>query len=57
MKVMLTPEEVAAEVWDDYLHRFGAEAYVMARYISAPPTTPLNDNAPDIFRRPSLSHA
>jgi hypothetical protein len=52
MKVMLTPEEVAAEVWDDYLHGFGPEAYVMARYISAPPTMPLNDNAPDIFRRP-----
>jgi hypothetical protein len=29
---MLTPDEVAAMVWDDYLHRFGAEAYVVARY-------------------------
>jgi hypothetical protein len=35
MKVMLTPNEVAARVWDDYLHRFGAEAYVTARYIAA----------------------
>ena len=24
--------DVAAEVWDDYLHRFGVTAYVAARY-------------------------
>lgn len=48
---MLTPNEVAARVWDDYLHRFGAEAYVMARYIAAPPTIPTNEDAPDLFLR------
>ena len=42
---MLTPNEVAARVWDDYLHRFGAEAYVTARYIAAPPTIPRNEDA------------
>jgi hypothetical protein len=51
MKVMLTPDEGAATVWDDYLHRFGAEAYVMARYIAAPPTIPINEDAPDLFLR------
>ena len=48
---MLTPDEVAAKMWDDYLHRFGAEAYVMVRYISTLPTTPTNERglplAPD----------
>ena len=48
---MLTPDEVAARVWDDYLHRFGAEAYVMARYIAAPPRIPMNEDAPDLFLR------
>jgi hypothetical protein len=51
MNVMLTPSEVAARVWDDYLHRFGAEAYVMARYIAARPTIPMNEDAPDLFLR------
>ena len=48
---MLTPDEVAAKMWDDYLHRFGAEAYVMVRYISTLPTMPTNERglplAPD----------
>ena len=42
---MFTPNEAAARVWDDYLHRFGAEAYVTARYIAAPPTIPRNEDA------------
>jgi hypothetical protein len=46
---MLTPDEVAAKVWDDYLHRFGAEAYVMARYSAAPPTFPIDEDVPDLF--------
>lgn len=45
MNVMLTPNEVAARVWDDYLHRFGAEAYVTARYLASPPTIPRNEDA------------
>jgi hypothetical protein len=40
---MLTPDEVAAKIWDDYLHRFGVEAYVMVRYISAVPTMPTSE--------------
>lgn len=31
--------DVAAKVWDDYLHLFGTSAYVWARYISALPIT------------------
>lgn len=27
--------EMTAKAWDDYLHRYGAEAYVSARYGSA----------------------
>jgi len=47
--VMLTPDEVAAKIWDDYLHRFGVEAYVMVRYISTLPTMPASERplAPD----------
>ena len=48
---MLTPDEVAAKTWDDFLHRFGAEAYVMVRYISTLPTMPTDERglplAPD----------
>ena len=46
---MLTPDEVAAKIWDDYLHRFGVEAYVMVRYISTLPTMPTSERplAPD----------
>ena len=46
---MLTPDEVAAKIWDDYLHRFGVEAYVMVRYISTLPTMPASERplAPD----------
>lgn len=28
----LMPDQVAAMVWDEYLRRFGAQAYVKARY-------------------------
>jgi hypothetical protein len=45
MKVILTPDEVVAKVWDDYLHRFGAEEYVMARYLTPPTTMPRNEDA------------
>jgi hypothetical protein len=45
MKVMITPDEVVAKVWDDYLHRFGAEDYVMARYLTPPTMMPINDEA------------
>lgn len=41
MEATLTPDEAAAKLWDDYLHLCGAEAYVMARYICAPPTMPM----------------
>ena len=47
MKVILTPDEVVAKVWDDYLHRFGAEEYVMARYLTPPTTMPMNEDALD----------
>ena len=47
MKVMLTPDEVVAKLWDDYLHRFGAEEYVMARYLTPPTRTPMNVEALD----------
>ena len=47
MKVILTPDEVIAKVWDDYLHRFGAEGYVMARYLTPPTTMPMNEDALD----------
>jgi hypothetical protein len=47
MKVILTPDEVVAKVWDDYLHRFGAEEYVMARYLTPPTTMPGNEDALD----------
>ena len=46
MKVILTPDEAVAKVWDDYLHRFGVEEYVMARYLT-PPTMPMNEDALD----------
>ena len=44
MKVILTPDEVVAKMWDDYLHRFGAEEYVTARYLTPPTTMPMNDD-------------
>jgi hypothetical protein len=48
MKVMMiTADEVVAKVWDDYLHRFGAQDYVMARYLAPPTTIPMNDDAGD----------
>ena len=42
---MLTPDEVIADAWDDDLHRFGAEEYVMARYLTSPATMPMNEGA------------
>ena len=47
MKVMLTPDEVVAKVWDDYLHRFGAAEYITARYFTPSTTMPKNDDALD----------
>jgi len=44
---MLTPDEVVAKVWDDYLHRFGAAEYVTARYLTPSTTMPLNEDALD----------
>jgi hypothetical protein len=57
--VMLTPDEVAARIWDDYLHRFGVEAYVMVRYISTLPTMPTSDRplAPDGREEPQSPRA
>ena len=40
--VKLTRDEMAAKVWDDFLHRFGVEVYVTARYISAPRGKPVD---------------
>ena len=54
MKVILTPDEVVAKVWDDYLHRFGVEEYVMARYLT-PPTMPMNEDALDSLPEAFLS--
>jgi hypothetical protein len=42
---MIMPDEVVAKVWDDYLHRFGADDYVMARYLTPSPTMPMTDDA------------
>ena len=44
LAVTLTADDVVAKMWDDYLHRFGAEAYVTARYISTLPAVPTNDD-------------
>ena len=55
MKVILTPDEVVAKVWDDYLHRFGAEEYVTARYLTPPTTMPMNEYALDILTVAFLS--
>jgi len=49
MKVFLKPDEAVAKVWDDYLHRFGAEEYVMARYLTPRTTMPVNEDALDIL--------
>jgi hypothetical protein len=53
MKVILKPDEAVAKVWDDYLHRFGAEEYVMARYLTPPTTMPVNEDPSIVLRRPS----
>jgi hypothetical protein len=47
MNVMLTPDVVVAKVWDEYLHRFGATEYVMARYLTPSTTMPMNEDALD----------
>ncbi|MGA9162808.1 MAG: hypothetical protein WB297_18340 [Actinomycetota bacterium] len=57
MAVILTADDVVAKMWDDYVHRFGAEAYVMARYISTLPAVPTDDDGLDIAPRPSVSPA
>ena len=43
---MLIPHKVAAKAWDDYMNRFGIEAYVVARYFSGPTATHMNGDAP-----------
>jgi len=48
MKVILKSDEAVAKVWDDYLHRFGAEEYVVARYLTPRTTMPLDEDALDI---------
>ena len=45
--VGLRADEVSAEAWDRFLQRFGAEVYVMARYISATRAKPMNAKGPD----------
>ena len=57
MKVVLTPDVVVAKVWDDYLHRFGAGEYVMARYLTPPRTMPMDEDALDRLPAAFLSPA
>ena len=45
--VMLTSDKVTAEAWDEYMNRFGIEAYVAARYFSAPTSARIAETAPD----------
>ena len=48
---MLTSDKMTAKVWDDYMNRFGIEAYVAARYFSAPTSTRTDRDAPRPLRR------
>ena len=44
LKVTLTSEEMVAKAWDAYLHKFGAESYVIARYVSPGETMPIDED-------------
>ena len=47
MTVTITSDEDVAERWDAYLRQFGAEAYVLARYIYPSTTTPTSEDPTD----------
>ena len=49
--VMLTSDKVTAEAWDEYMNRFGIEAYVAARYFSAPTSARIARDGPRHLRR------
>ena len=35
---------MVAKAWDAYLHKFGAESYVIARYVSPGETMPIDED-------------
>jgi len=45
--VTITSDEDVAEQWDAYLRRFGAEAYVLARYIYPSTTMATSEDPTD----------
>ena len=55
--VMLTSDKVTAKVWDDYMNRFGIEAYVAARYFSAPTSTRRPETPRHLRRLRFLRHS
>lgn len=55
--VMLTSDKATAKVWDDYMNRFGIEAYVAARYFSAPTSTRTAEIPRNLRRLRFLRHS
>jgi hypothetical protein len=48
MTAALPDEAVVARIWDTYLHEYGDNAYVEARYFR-PVAVPLNDDVTEIL--------